>query len=102
MPCLADVFVLLMTFLLIVSATFAAAPTLEQLEGMLDRAITMMGAFIGDGVPFTPGFEDNLLLLQQVPSLPITQHIVFLRNPLMHDLIFFKPVYAANQLQNPP
>lgn len=88
MPCLADVSVLLMSFLLIVSATFAAAPTLEQLEVMLDRAITMMGAFIGDGVPFTQGFEDNLLLLQQVPFLPIIQHIVFLRNPLMHDLIF--------------
>lgn len=102
MPCLADVFVLLMSFLLIVSAAFAAAPTLEQLEGMLDRAITMMGAFIGDGVPFTPGFEDNLLLLQQVPFLPIIQHIVFLRNPLMHDLIFSNRFTLPTSCRTPP
>jgi hypothetical protein len=29
----------------------------------------MMGAFVGDGAPFTPGFDDNLLLLQQVFAL---------------------------------
>ena len=55
---------------LLVAAASAAAPSLLQLEGILDRAMTMMGAFIGDGVPFTPGFSDNLLLLQQVPSHP--------------------------------
>jgi hypothetical protein len=57
-----------LTFLLVANAS--AAPSLEQLEGILDRAITMMGAFIGDGVPFTPGFDDNLLLLQKVLSIP--------------------------------
>jgi hypothetical protein len=62
--------------LLLVTAASAAAPTLEQLEGILDRAITMMGAFIGEGVPFTPGFSDNLLLLQQVLIPPFTSQSV--------------------------
>jgi hypothetical protein len=55
--------------LLLAASSCAAQPTLEQLEGILDRAITMMGAFVGDGAPFTPGFDDNLLLLQQVFAL---------------------------------
>ena len=64
--------VVLICCLLLAADARAAAPppppSLEQLEAILDRAVTMMGAFIGDGVPFTPGFSDNLLLLQQVPS----------------------------------
>ncbi len=60
--------VVLLSIVLVADAV--AGPSLAQLEGILDRAITMMGAFVGDGDPFTPGFDDNLLLLQQVPLLP--------------------------------
>jgi hypothetical protein len=63
------------TVLLLATATYAAAPTLVQLEGILDRAITMMGGFIGEGVPFTPGLSDNLLLLQQVLIPPFASQL---------------------------
>jgi hypothetical protein len=69
MPRLTDVPVLFLLFFPLAATAHSAAPTLQQLEGILDRAITMMGAFVGDGVPFSPGFGDNLLLLQQVLPL---------------------------------
>jgi hypothetical protein len=88
--------------LIFVVANASAAPSLVQLEGILDRAITMMGAFIGDGVPFTPGFSDNLLLLQKVPlhssSLPSPNATVYSAYKLSHARIMLVPPLQVESL----
>ena len=54
--------------LLFLSTATCTLPTLIELESILDRAISMTGSFLDEGGPFSPGFDDNLLVLTEVQA----------------------------------